>query len=70
MMLHTKNWVERESEKSHIQYIPAALFIYHYKDGFAILFQSRVGVGFFQQIAMAFHSEKPAQLRGKQINCH
>lgn len=35
------NWVERESERSNIRYIPAALFIYHYKDGFAILFQSK-----------------------------
>jgi len=39
-MPHKKNRLERESEKSHIEYIPAALFIYHYKEGFAILFQS------------------------------
>ncbi len=69
MMQHTKNWVERESKKSHIQYIPAALFIYHYKNVF-FPSSSREGVSFFQQIAILFHSEKPAQLWGKQINCH
>lgn len=40
--LFIKKWMQIESEKSSIQYMPAALFVYHYKEGFAILFQSRI----------------------------